>query len=142
MSDADLALSCTRGAEALVDGLRRDSGITALDFSIASAEKVDNLIDTLLSADPIPEQMQLLIGLYVGEILVRNLGGQWVPNAQFMQPAVKLPTGFAFPIEKVKTRIAKGPGDSVETFVSQMAIGPPTTKDDAARRGWRLRRRP
>jgi len=143
MSTKDLATVCREGAESFVAGMTKAGVQYRFDFSVASASRLDTLIDVLLSADPIADDYQLLMGLYVGEVLVRHLGGQWVEDGTLMQAAIDLPKGRAFPLEKIRKRVAYGRSDSIDSWIHELSVGPPRSDDEAQRRGWRrVSRRP
>lgn len=56
-----------------------------LDYSPGSLEDLDGLVDSLredgLSAEDAAETL-FVLGCYLGEVLVRDLGGSWVPTSR------------------------------------------------------------
>ncbi|MFI8190615.1 hypothetical protein ACIF8T_17695 [Streptomyces sp. NPDC085946] len=98
-----------------------------LDYSVASLRVVDFLIDGLRKggADPGRSHGTLFaLGAYVGEVLVRRAGAEWVDfdadqRAYFGQPVgVRMPDGRVWnPLGKVRNRFeAGGPEESLQTF--------------------------
>ncbi len=71
-------------AQIAVD-LARDEYDAELDFSPGSLEIVDSLIDSLreegLDGEGAAERL-FVLGCYLGEVMVRHLGGSWVPTAR------------------------------------------------------------
>ena len=102
-------------------------GRLPLDYSVASLRLVDFLIDGLRKGGAGWEQVRdtlFGLGAYVGEVLVRRAGAQWVDfdadqRAYFGQPVgVRMPDGRVWnPIGKVRNRFdLGGPGESLQTF--------------------------
>lgn len=98
-----------------------------LDYSVASLRIADFLIDGLRKGGAEHEQVrEMLFGLgtYVGEVLVRRAGAEWVDfdagqRAYFGQPVgVRMPDGRVWnPLGKVRNRFELGgPGESLQTF--------------------------
>lgn len=98
-----------------------------LDYSVASLRIVDFLIDGLRKGGAEHEQVrETLFGLgtYVGEVLVRRAGAEWVDfdagqREYFGQPVgVRMPDGRVWnPLGKVRNRFELGgPGESLQTF--------------------------
>lgn len=98
-----------------------------LDFSVASLRVVDFLIDGLRKGGAERERVgETLFGLgaYVGEVLVRRAGAEWVDfdaqqSAYFGQHVgVRMPDGRVWnPLGKVHNRFDSGsPEESLRTF--------------------------
>ncbi|MFJ3665423.1 hypothetical protein ACIPSE_03105 [Streptomyces sp. NPDC090106] len=98
-----------------------------LDYSVASLRVVDFLVDGLRKggADQETAREPLAgLGAYVGEVLVRRAGAEWVDldegqRAYFGQPVgVRMPDGRVWnPLGKVLNRFGSGgPEDSLRTF--------------------------
>lgn len=98
-----------------------------LDYSVASLRVVDFLIDGLRKGGAERERVrETLFGLgaYVGEVLVRRAGAQWVDfdadqRDYFGQAVgVRMPDGRVWnPLGKVRNRFELGgPGESLQTF--------------------------
>jgi hypothetical protein len=98
-----------------------------LDYSVASLRVVDFLIDGLRKGGAVRERVRdplFGLGAYVGEVLVRRAGAEWVDfdadqRAYFGQPVgVRMPDGRVWnPLGKVHNRFdLGGPGESLQTF--------------------------
>jgi len=65
--------------------LAREEYDALLDFSPRSLERVDAEIDSLreegIDAEGAAEKL-FVLGCYLGEVIVRHLGGAWVPTAR------------------------------------------------------------
>lgn len=117
-------------AQLCVDAARRISKMV-LDYSVDSLRAVDiqlsKFADEGLTSDEIGETL-FSFGCYVGEVLVRNLRGQWVhtdesPMAK-LTPwpiVVAMPNGDCWnPIGKVFKRVDEGETESV-TYMYKVA---------------------
>ncbi|TXS35422.1 hypothetical protein EAO75_44625 [Streptomyces sp. uw30] len=115
--------SCAAGFVSRVTARNR----LPLDYSVASLRVVDFLIDGLRKGGARREQVrETLFGLgaYVGEVLVRRAGAEWVDfdahqRDYFGQPVgVRMPDGRVWnPLGKVRNRFELGgPGESLQTF--------------------------
>jgi hypothetical protein len=102
-------------------------GRLPLDYSVASLRLVDVLVDGLRKGGADREGARatlFAIGAYVGEVLVRRAGGEWVDfdeeqRAYFGQPVgIRMPDGRIWnPVGKVHNRFeAGGPQESLQTF--------------------------
>jgi hypothetical protein len=98
-----------------------------LDYSVRSLRVVDFLIDGLRKGGAGRERARdtlFGLGAYVGEVLVRRAGAQWVDfdadqRAYFGQPVgVRMPDGRVWnPLGKVLNRFeVGGPEESLQTF--------------------------
>jgi hypothetical protein len=71
-------------AQIAVD-LAREEFDASLDFSPRSLERVDSEIDSLreegIDGEGAAEKL-FVLGCYLGEVMVRHLGGAWVPTAR------------------------------------------------------------
>lgn len=102
-----------------------------LDYSPNSLKSVDEIILKFHMAGKKPEDMQraiIVLGCYVGEVMIRNLGGKWeMPNEKaraigFIFMGVKTKKeNFTFPIEKSFKRLINGSEDSVFHLYSVVA---------------------
>jgi hypothetical protein len=103
-----------------------------LDYSPGSLEAVDAQIESLredgLTGEDAAEAL-FVLGCYVGEVMSRSLGGQWVPTARTplagISPwpmVVVLPSGSAWdPIGKVYKRLELGDSEYVPAFFAAAA---------------------
>ncbi len=102
-----------------------------LDYSPNSLKSVDEIILKFHKAGKKPEDIQraiIVLGCYVGEVMIRNLGGKWeMPNEKaraigFIFMGVKTKKeNFTFPIEKSFKRLINGSEDSVFHLYSVVA---------------------
>jgi hypothetical protein len=114
--------------------LAREQYDTELDYSPESLESLDHEIDTLredgLDGEEAAEAL-FVFGCYLGEVLVRNLGGSWVPTPRSalrdLSPwpmVVTLPDGWAWDtIGKVYKRLELGDAEFLPTFYAWAAHG-------------------
>ncbi|HVO11573.1 MAG TPA: hypothetical protein VMX54_12595 [Vicinamibacteria bacterium] len=105
----------------------RDEWDTVLDYRPGSLEALDAEIDSLresgLDAEDVAE-MLFVFGCYLGEVLVRNLGGAWVATARSalrrLSPwpmVVVLPNGSAWDaIGKAYKRLELGDSEFLPAF--------------------------
>ena len=112
----------------------RDQYDNELDFSPESLERLDDEIDTLredgLDGEEAAEVL-FVFGCYLGEVMVRNLGGAWVPTPQSSLQGVSpwpmvvaLPDGSAWDtIGKVYKRLELGDAEYLPTFFAWAAQG-------------------
>jgi hypothetical protein len=128
-----------RDHAALAVAVAREEYDTALDYSPASLESLDAEIDSLredgLDGEAAAEAL-FVFGCYLGEVLVRRLGGRWVPTARSplkdVSPwpmVVALPDGSAWDaIGKVYKRLELGDSEYLPGFFAAATRGGP--------RGW------
>ncbi len=105
----------------------RDEWETVLDYTPGSLEALDAEIDSLresgLDGEDVAE-MLFVFGCYLGEVLVRNLGGAWVATARSalrgLSPwpmVVVLPNGSAWDaIGKAYKRLELGDSEFLPAF--------------------------
>ena len=99
-----------------------------LDFSEKSLDGVEEVLGhihqsmTAAGRKPTEEQLRgasLAWGVYVGEVLRRNLGGRWVNTPMPPQGNVlrlKNDRFEMFPARKVEKRLTEGPGDAIPFY--------------------------
>lgn len=99
-----------------------------LDYSAASMQALEALIAEQF--DPpgstfVGDQLPFSIGCYVGEVIVRTLGGAW--NSEGKPEINQLgPIKAIFPMQKVVKRFTNGPEDSLSwyyTLITRYASG-------------------
>ena len=107
---------------------------TDLDYSPESLEWLDSEVDSLredgLDAEEAAEAL-FVFGCYLGEVMVRNLGGSWAPTPRSplkgVSPwpmVVTLPDGSAWDtIGKVYKRLELGDSEFLPTFFAWAAHG-------------------
>jgi hypothetical protein len=111
-------------AEQFVESMR-DFG-WELDYSEQSLGAIEEMIDSQF-ADWRPwrrgktakknEPIASLVGAYVGEVMVRNVGGQWGWMPDFDVAAVKLPSGtWTSPPAKAQKRFREGKQENLVAY--------------------------
>jgi hypothetical protein len=105
---------------------RAARGRLPLDYSVASLRVVDFFVDGLRKGDRERAEvggMLFGLGAYVGEVLVRHAGAEWVDfddsqREYFAQPVgVRMPDGRVWnPLGKVVNRYELGQDESLRTF--------------------------
>ncbi|MFQ5816329.1 MAG: hypothetical protein ACE5H2_00005 [Terriglobia bacterium] len=106
--------------------LARASYGLELDYTAATLTDLDHLIETHFgprSADDNPAVI-VMMGCYVGEVLIRRHGGVWCGAEEFFRsPAVvmegKLQTR-TFPLSRVWKRFEYGPEHSLEAYYREV----------------------
>jgi len=131
---ASLTDDVLAGSEWISQALR-SSGYLA-DFSPASLWSVDRFLDDHAPAGQ-PRRGGLLatdvgsrlfsLGAYTGEVLRRNLGGQWQTNDADpegeLNVALTLPVGdVVFPVQRVMKRFKNGTEDSVAAYGAALGL--------------------
>ena len=83
-----------------------------LGWEAADASRLDALCDELLSTNPsdsVRESFSVMMGAYLGELLVRTGGGRWAFVPKVKAFGVTMPHGLrAFPMTKVAKRLDLG----------------------------------
>lgn len=112
--------------------LAREEYETRLDYSPGSLEDVDGLVDGLreegLSAEEAAETL-FVLGCYLGEVLVRSLGGRWVATPRSALRALSpwpmvavLPDGSSWDaIGKVFKRLELGDSEYLPAYFAAAA---------------------
>lgn len=112
----------------------REQFDTDLDYSPESLEWLDSEVDSLredgLDAEEAAEAL-FVLGCYLGEVMVRNLGGSWASTPRSplkgVSPwpmVVTLPDGSAWDtIGKVYKRLELGDSEYLPTFFAWAAHG-------------------
>lgn len=113
--------------------LQTRGGGVDLDFSADSIPLLETLFrnsDPLLSMPQLPErQRDLLVfyaGCYLGETLVRNLGGVWRFDDNWYESVVEVAAGEkrveVRPFQKIYRRVTEGPeGNDLSAYVGELA---------------------
>ena len=110
-----------------------------LDYSEESLQQVETILDRL--QDPIPggvrgaatsaapsdaetEDLCKVWGGYLGEVVRRRWGGEWVletyPGGNFLTVALSVPGGKVFPSMKIYRRLSQGAAENVWSFYCMM----------------------
>jgi hypothetical protein len=115
-------------------GLAREDYDADLDFSPGSLEVADALVESLreegLDGEGAAETL-FVLGCYLGEVMVRGLGGAWVPTSRSslrgVSPwpmVVALPDGSAWDaIGKAYKRLELGDAEYLPAFFASAAAG-------------------
>jgi hypothetical protein len=120
-------------ADVSVDAARRISG-EVLDYSPRSLKWVDDQLGKFAAEGLTGEQMAETIfcfGCYVGEVLIRNLGGRWLLTSESAMAGltpwplvVLLENGDHWnPIGKAFKRVDEGEGESIAYLYSIASKG-------------------
>jgi hypothetical protein len=104
--------------------LKKQFGLV-LDYSVESLKKIDSALDEVRSRGDLDDNDRDLAvftcGLYTGEVLITEVGGEWVQDDKFnmVSQHISVP-GFAAvdPIGKCMKRLENGEEDSVFSLVT------------------------
>jgi len=102
------------GLRGVAESTARDARLTLgleLDFSPGSLRVLDEAIDRFFrSKEPLVATTVLSFGAYVGEVVIRSLGGRWQPAAAWDDCAVVDigPIAEMFPMRRVAKRFEEG----------------------------------
>lgn len=119
-------------AELVVKNMREQHGV-ALDYSQESLKEIDKALASMHFEGVAPQavaDMVFCFGCYVGEVMRRKYGGEWIeprtdiPLGPF--PLLQFPDGSpCAPIGKAFKGLRNGPGDSVHYFSFAMRADVP-----------------
>jgi hypothetical protein len=96
---------------------------TCLDYSVESLQRLEQFINEHF--DPpgskfVGESLPLGIGCYVGEVIIRHLGGHW--NLEGRPEVNNIgPIDAIYPIEKAQNRFKNGRQDSLAWYYHSIA---------------------
>ncbi len=90
----------------------------ALDYSVESLQRLDQFISEHFDVNhgrQVDETLPVGIGAYVGEVIIRHIGGNWHPDGK---PEVNSigPIAAVFPLEKAHKRFTNGKQDSLSWY--------------------------
>ena len=110
-----------------------------LDYSEESLQQVESILGRLrvpipggargeassaAPSDAETEDLCKVWGGYLGEVVRRRWGGEWVletyPGGNFLTVALSVPGGTVFPSMKIYRRLSQGAGESVWSFYCMM----------------------
>jgi hypothetical protein len=104
----------------------RDTYNLELDYTARSLQPLDEMITVYFgpgSADDNPHLI-VSIGCYVGEVVIRTLGGAWNPDEEFFHsPAVIIPGKLqtrTFPLSRVWRRFEYGTAHSLPDYYNDV----------------------
>jgi hypothetical protein len=123
--DARVAADMLKLAQLYVDGALATGD--QLNWDAGSVLRLDKLCDeylaTGLSGEDGIQRMTLVMGAYLGELIVR-IGGRWTYDQQARAAAVENPAGYrVFPQNKVGKRLVYGPRHSLAAFFCFAVVG-------------------
>jgi hypothetical protein len=110
----------------------REEFESRLDYSPGSLEEVDGEIESMredgLTGEEVAEAL-FVFGCYLGEVMVRFLGGRWVPTSRSPLAGVSpwpmvvvLPSGSSWdPIGKVYKRLELGDAEYLPAYFAAAA---------------------
>jgi len=107
-----------------------------LDYSEESLKQVENILERLdapisgggrasaAPADADTEDLCKMWGGYLGEVVRRRWGGEWVletyPGGNVLTVALSVPGGTVFPSMKIYRRLSQGAAENVWSFYCMM----------------------
>jgi len=102
-------------------------GEVDFNYSEASVDRLESFVDRLWDPQAPPSEAELdnltkLMGAYLGEVMIRNVGGNWVLNDERRIPTIETPRGTAFVLDKVYKRQVMGPDESLVEFYEAFKI--------------------
>ena len=118
-------------AQNFVDFISKMRGVQ-LDYSATSLEYVDAGLQAFYNhKDPVDHTAELILmmGCYIGEVIVRKTGGKWINpreadwpvRVSSMMVVAKLPTGlYIDPLAKAFRRAYYGPVDSIVDYYMEL----------------------
>jgi hypothetical protein len=100
-------------AESIAESMRGSLHVD-LDFSPASLTRLDDALGKFY--EPGHEFLPMMVmewGAYVGEVVVRNLGGRWHPAEDWTDCYVEVGKAMAYPMRRMASRVTEGPESSL-----------------------------
>lgn len=94
-----------------------------LDYSVESLQRLDHFISENFEppgSKVIAESLPQGIGCYLGEVIIRNLGGDWSEDSKPEVVGLGIPTTI-LPIEKAHQRFQNGRQDSLAWYYHSLA---------------------
>ena len=95
-----------------------------LDYSEESIPRLDDVIDQAWPKGPGEDTVRYTlppIAAYVGEVVIRNIGGRWVIEDHYGVPAIEFRDQVAIPINRVGKRLMEGREWNLTTFYGELA---------------------
>jgi hypothetical protein len=95
-----------------------------LDLSPDSLEGVDDILRRLHWTEdpPILKSTCMILGAYVGEVIRKNLGGDWVMKEGGRYPTLHKDGAITDPVSKVLKQISKQDGDEVAFYYKGIEV--------------------
>ncbi len=130
MPPQDLSQIMQSYAEQAVAAAAREHQIE-LDYSEESLKQVENILERLdaplagdAPTDAATEDLCKMWGGYLGEVVRRRWGGEWVletyPGGNVLTVALSTPGGTVFPSLKIYRRLSQGAAENVWSFYCMM----------------------
>jgi hypothetical protein len=93
----------------------------SLDFSGGSVAGLEKILAALVPPEPEEQEyLTQLWGSYLGEVLLREFGGEWTmsvyPGGEFSVPTVMVQGSRLYPLMKVYRRLTVGEGENIAEF--------------------------
>ena len=88
-----------------------------LDYSAESLVRLDSFVAQLFdvaTGPKAPENFWVDVGCYVGEVVLRTIGGSWQANGALADISAEVKE--AFPIDRARRRFERGMSESFATF--------------------------
>lgn len=119
-NNKDLPETQRRVAETFVSTAVNLAGVD-FDYSEASVDWLESFVDGLWDPQVTPTEAELdnltkLMGAYLGEVMIRNVGGTWAWSQERAMPTIEASRGTAFVLDKVYKRQVVGRQESLIDF--------------------------
>lgn len=125
VDDAEVAAAMARLADAFVAGGASDG--QPLTFAPEDAYALDAVVDRYLATLPGYDGRRgyaFSLGAYLGELVIRVVGGHWTRDEVTGQPGVLLPSGrMSLPMDETAHRLEVGMSRGLAAFVEACADG-------------------
>lgn len=92
-----------------------------LDYSEQSLYAADILLSLFFKERRAHDLAVTIIGSYVGEVLIQNLGGKWEPRDLSVEKIGTM-KGVAYPFRQARKRLEKGLGESLIAWYSKLKM--------------------
>lgn len=116
----ELTLRVRESAEKFLAGVKKKFGVK-LDYSEYSLNLIDILIGIFFTERRARDLAVTLLGGYLGEVLIHNLGGKWDPEKLAVKNIGKM-QGTAYPFKEAKARFEKGLGESLTGWYARLKM--------------------
>jgi hypothetical protein len=117
----DLTVKQRKVSELFLETAKKLGDMT-FDYSEQSVEQLESFVDRLWDPNAPPSEAELdsltkLIGAYLGEVMIRNVGGHWAWSPDRNMPAIETDQGsWAYVLDKVYKRQVAGSEESLVEF--------------------------
>lgn len=92
-----------------------------LDYTEASLYQADTLLSLFFKERRAFDLAVTLIGSYLGELLIGNLGGKWEPRDLSVVKIGRM-KGIAYPFRQARKRLEKGLGEALTTWYARLKM--------------------